>query len=244
MRRPTVWKIRVRGPRACWTIPHLRADPYSSDAPTYSALNRILGSIYGKPEFEWEAQRVHVLNPVLRDVVVMRQRNTIDPHNGKDTDALHARTLRSFSLLVHVDYVIEAVIRPNPLRSTDVAADLDKHEEIFAKRANAGWSYRRLWLGTTDCPVSDWGLVDTVPPAASGSRDLGTMLWNLVPVDVDRDRFEPVFYSARLQDGVVEFPSDLADRYRDRIFRARHAVAGPSKRGRKPSRGHRGGRHA
>jgi CRISPR-associated protein Cas5d len=207
------FSIRVSGPMAMFTVPHLRSDPYSEPVMTPSAAKGILKSIYWKPEGEWEIERICVLAPI--------RYSTSKEHARADwTSDKH--TLLLVTRLVDVDYIIDARWVPNPHR-VDVGTYHKKYGPEILRRMSQGQAFRQPHLGVTDHPAS-WSLLTSDmdrPKAIDRTEDLGTMLFDLLPINVKKDEWEPVFFRAKLEAGVVHVPEALYAKHRDRVMRSR-----------------------
>jgi len=207
------FSFRVSGPMAMFTVPHLRSDPYSEPVMTPSAAKGVLKSIYWKPEGEWEIERIAVLKPI--------RYSTSKEHARADWNS-DKHTLLLVSRLVDVDYLIDARWVPNPYR-VDVSTYHKKYGPEITRRLTRGEAFRQPHLGVTDHPAS-WSLVlerDARLAPIDLTEDLGTMVLDMVPVDAGRDRWDPIFFRARLDSGVLEVPESLVLKHRDQIMRAR-----------------------
>jgi len=207
-------KLRVSGAHACFTRPEMKAERVSYDVMTPSAARGILEAIHWKPAISWVVDAVHVLRPIrfqsLRrnevgsKIPVAKVKTAI---NRGSLDGLHLRVeddrqQRATTLLVNVDYVIEA-----HFEMTGKAGPEDnpgKHLDIFNRRARRGQCFHQPCLGTREFPAR-FALIeaDAPPlPAIDDSRDLGFMLWD---IDHGGDRAS-MFFRARMERGVVRVP--------------------------------------
>lgn len=215
--------IHTWGSSALFADPHFRADPFSYPVMTPSAAKGLLRSIYWKPEFEWEIAWIRVLNPIRYDNYKVKSIQNARAVNTPEKD----RTLQTLSVLVDVSYVVAARIVLNPLRTKAPHA---KYLGECVDRMKAGEQFRQPHFGrrefTANYEFIDRG--DRVPDAIPVMRDIGSMLFDLVPIDLGAhgdskhpDKLEPVFFPARLESGVLNVPQSLYDQYRDRIFNVR-----------------------
>jgi CRISPR-associated protein Cas5d len=113
-------RLHVWGERACFTRPEMKVERVSYDVMTPSAARGILEAIHWKPAILWVVDRIHVLAPIQFQSF---RRNEV----GAKISAANAeramragltaglgmvveenRQQRASTLLVHVDYVIEA----------------------------------------------------------------------------------------------------------------------------------------
>ena len=216
-------RLRVCGERACFTRPEMKAERVSYDVLTPSAARGIFEAIHWKPAIAWVIDRIHVLKPIRFQSF---RRNEV---GAKASAALAKRAMnsgnlaglglsveaerqqRATTLLVDVDYVIEA-----HFELTDKAGPEDtdaKHLSMFNRRAEAGQCFHRPCLGNREFPA-EFALLapdTTVPPSAlppgQRDRDLG---WMLHDIDFAQGRTSR-FFRARLSDAVLDVRACLAE---------------------------------
>ena len=127
----------------------LFADPITSaggekttySVPTYEAMKGVLKSIYWKPTFLWEVDKVRVMNPIRTETIGTK----LPRINGDGQD------LANYTYLVDVKYQVEAHIVWNenrPEYSGD--RDIRKHYGIFAKSLLKGGRLP-VFLGKSEC---------------------------------------------------------------------------------------------
>lgn len=221
--------VTVWGDYACFTRPEHKVERMSYPVMTPSAARGILEAIAWKPEFAWRVRRVHVLRPIRHTSIA---RNEVASHASARSargwakggfggfDAADDRRQRYALVLRDVRYRIdaEAVLESH---ADDPPA---KYESIFERRVSNGQSFHRPYLGTREFAAS-FG-----PPEAESpidhSDDLGRMLFDMKYVrdagggvtfrvhdsdggHIERGRVEPVFFPARLENGVLTVPDHL-----------------------------------
>lgn len=200
--------LKVWGPLACFTRPEMKVERVSYDVMTPSAARGILEAIYWKPAIVWRIDRIHVLKPI-RFVNIMRNEVGCKmPHTSPGLLVEDERQQRSSLMLRDVAYIIEAHFELTPLAGKDDPHDKEpeKHREIFMRRAQKGQCYHRPYLGTREC-VADFEWMEppfppTELPEEDRNKDLG---WMLYDIDFEHD-MQPLFFRARLQDGVLHVP--------------------------------------
>ena len=111
---------------------------------------------------------------------------------------------RAAMVLRDVHYVIEA-----HFEMTDKAAPTDnpgKFQDIMKRRLRRGQCYSMPYFGTREFPVK-FELCEQLPPCPEellGEHDLG---WMLLDMDYsDPANITPMFFRAKLVDGVMEVP--------------------------------------
>lgn len=195
-----VMRLRIWGPRARFTAPHTRGEPYSEDVATPSAIRRLLLAIYGKPEFEWVVRRIHVIKPIRKMNSVIK-----GPKGSREV------TLQTSTDLVDVEYVVEVQIALNPLRTDDLA----KYVGEAHRRLSRGERFQPLYLGIRE-DEAFYELLDAdavVTPIAD-SRPLGPILYANLPTDRwHLDEWDSVFFEGMLIDGTLTVPDDLNARH-------------------------------
>ena len=210
-------RLHVWGEYACFTRPEMKVERVSYDAMTPSAARGVLEAIHWKPAIRWEIDRIHVLKPIRFETFRRNElghkipaANIARAMRAGSTEGLRTvveedRQQRAATLLRDVGYVIEA-----HFTLTSAAAPDDseaKHLVMFNRRAARGQCFHRPYLGTREF-AADFALVDGAMPQSclpedERDRDLGWMLF-----DIDyADGAAPLFFRARLKDGVIDVPA-------------------------------------
>jgi len=201
-------KLRVWGDYACFTRPEMKAERVSYDVITPSAARGIVEAIHWKPSIKWVIDKIHVIKPIKFDSVRRNEvekkisaRNVKTAISGSEID-LHQyiteeRQQRATLLLRDVEYVIEA-----HFEMTDIAGNEDtveKHYNIFLRRARNGQCHMRPYFGCREFPVQFELLEGELPKSKiEGEFDLGWMLW-----DIDfEDDMKPIFFRPKMVDGI------------------------------------------
>jgi CRISPR-associated protein Cas5d len=206
-------RLWVRGSRACFTRPEMKAERVSYDVITPSAARGIIEAIHWKPAIRWLIDRIHVLKPIRFESIrrnevgsKIREASIRRAMNAGSIDGLglyvdEDRQQRAAVVLKEVAYVIEA-----HFELTAKAQDDDseaKHLDMFNRRAGKGQCFHQPCLGTREF-VAEFGLVEgeIEKPHADlkGIRDLGWMLYDIA---FDNDRL-PMFYRPTMVDGVID----------------------------------------
>jgi CRISPR-associated protein Cas5d len=209
-RSPTL-RLRARGPLACFTRPELKVERVSYPVITPSAARGLLEAVLWKPAIRWQIERIHVLQEirftafrrneistkaVAPAAAVVRDGGTVHPFFADDD-----RAQRNTLALRDVDYVVEA-----SFTLTERAGPPDnvtKFVEIFERRVEKGQTFHQPYFGCREFAADvlpatgDW-------TAIQDSRDLGLMLWD---IDYSPKRNRPLFFNARLEQGVLDVPA-------------------------------------
>ena len=216
-------RLRVSGERACFTRPEMKVERVSYDVMTPSAARGILEAIHWKPAILWVVDRIHVLRPIQfqsfrRNEVgakisavtagrAMRAGSTA----GLGLTVEENRQQRAATLLVHVDYVIEAHFEMTARAGADDTPA--KHLSMFNRRASTGQCFHRPCLGTREF-AADFALIGPEEPLPESrlpidqrDRDLGWMLHDIDHAGDKRSRF----FRARLENGVLDVQRGLAE---------------------------------
>jgi len=210
-------RVKVEGDLACATRPEMKVERVSYDLITPSAARGILESIFWKPAFKWRIQRIRVLRPIRR-ISVMRSEVTKqasvrsakgwakegEGHYFADDDHTQRHTLA----LRDVAYVIEANVHRVGYGKDEHPA---KYRDQFRRRVERGQCYHRPYLGCREF-AARFAPPDgsEAPPdeLAGQTRPLGRMLFD-IDYDADEEgRGKPVFFNARLEDGVLDLTGE------------------------------------
>lgn len=207
-------RLLVSGERACFTRPEMKVERVSYDMLTPSAARGILEAIHWKPAIRWVIERIHVLRPIRFESIrrnevadkvppaVIRSAMRSGDLSGLRLDVTEARQQRAATILVDVAYLIDARFVMTPRAGAE--DNPGKHAEMFMRRARKGQCFHQPCLGTREFPARFALIEPGAPPPrpeAPLTRDLGFMLW-----DIDHARGTPMFFDAKLRNGVVEVP--------------------------------------
>ena len=206
--RPQI-KLKLWGDYACFTRPEMKVERVSYDVMTPSAARGLLEAIYWKPQIRWVVDQIHVLNPIQftnlrRNEVASRvPKNNVMKAMRGDASSLAVyieddRQQRAAMILRDVAYGIVA-----HFELLDNADPVQKHYEMFKRRADRGQYFHHPYFGCREFPANfEW--VDGNMPTSqlNGERDLGFMLH-----DIDyANNMTPRFFRARMIDGVINVP--------------------------------------
>ena len=218
-------RLKVSGPRACFTRPEMKVERVSYDVMTPSAARGILEAIHWKPAIRWIVDEIAVLKPIRFQSIRRNEVGAKVParaaatamKSGKVGDLMmlveENRQQRAATLLCDVGYVISAHFEMTPRAGDD--DNPAKHLDTFNRRARRGQCFHQPCLGTREFPA-DFELLelgapmpqpdaaDRTPELGFGRpRDLGFMLF-----DIDHGGSGAShFFRATLQDGVVKVPA-------------------------------------
>jgi CRISPR-associated protein Cas5d len=211
-RSPT-FRVRVRGPYACFTRPELKTERVSYEVMTPSAARGILEAILWKPAIRWHVERIHVLSPIRFTGI---KRNEVNSKASPRADlgaycADEDRAQRNTLMLCDVDYVVEAHFTMTTKAGPE--DNLRKFVEMFGRRLLKGQCFHTPYLGCREFAADvhpapeKWSVDDSL----AGERDLGMMLHDL---DFGDERpqqqrvITPYFFAARLKEGVLDVPQE------------------------------------
>jgi CRISPR-associated protein Cas5d len=210
--------LRVRGEFAAFTRPELKAERVSYPVITPSAARGVLEAVLWKPAIRWRIERIKVLAPII---FASLRRNEVGSIAAAPTRAVIAaggaydnfyiedrHQQRNTVALRDVDYVIEARIEmtaqagPNDNKA--------KFVEMFHRRVDKGQHFHQPYLGCREMVGDVMPVDEHTPMPIADTRDLGLMLWD---IDFGTDskgkpRNRPIFFAARLVEGVLEVPVD------------------------------------
>ncbi|MGN0551234.1 MAG: type I-C CRISPR-associated protein Cas5c [Acutalibacteraceae bacterium] len=204
-------KVEVWGDYACFSRPELKSEKYSYDVMTPSAARGILEAVFWHPGLRWVIDEIYVLSPIeftniRRNEVKSRllSSKAKSAMSGNDVDLyIDAKAdiqQRAATVLKNVHYVIKA-----HFDMTDKASETDnpaKFQEMMKRRLEKGQYYHQPYLGCREFPARFrlWEF-DTVP-TVNITTDLGLMLYDMDYSD--KENITPVFFRARLHNGVLD----------------------------------------
>jgi CRISPR-associated protein Cas5d len=205
------FRIRIRGPLACFTRPEFSTERLSYEVITPSAARGVLEAVLWKPAILWRIHAVHLLNEIkwteFRRNEVNKRVSTSDAAsaaNGRtelrDYFADEDRAQRNTVALKDVDYVVDASIAMTERAGAE--DNLLKFQAIFERRLRGGQHVYQPYLGCREFPAYVEA-VDAIPATIDETRELGWMLHDL---DYGADR-RPRFFQARLDKGVMQVPT-------------------------------------
>lgn len=209
-------RLEVWGDYACFTRPEMKVERVSYDIMTPSAARGLLEAIYFHPGLRYNIDRIRICAPIrtmnlrrneVKSTISARSARTV-MERGKGELYLAAPEdiqQRATLLLRDVRYVIEA-----HFDMTDQAAPEDnpgKFQDILKRRISRGQCYYQPCFGCREFPAQ-FKLCEAIPPCPEelkGKRDLGYMLWDMDYTDPEN--ITPLFFRARLADGVLDVPT-------------------------------------
>lgn len=210
-RSPTL-HLRARGPLACFTRPELKVERVSYPVMTPSAARGLIEAVLWKPAILWRIERIHVLREInftafRRNEVNNRVANppASTVKNGGPVPLYFAdedRAQRNTVALRDVDYVVEAHFALTDKAGPD--DNMAKFVDMFRRRVEKGQHFQQPYFGCREF-VAEVLPVDDAPLPISETRDLGLVLWDII---YGPDRNRPIFFAAKLEDGVMEVPED------------------------------------
>lgn len=157
-------RLRVGGSRALFAWQELKVERETYPVMTPSAARGELEAIHWKPAITWVIDRIHVLAPIATQTIRRNEVGRKAPAgairaamNRGDVGGLHLlveeeRQQRAATVLVNVDYVIEAHFEMTAKAGPDDAEG--KHLDIFNRRASRGQCWRQPVLGTREFPAA------------------------------------------------------------------------------------------
>lgn len=217
--KTTIW-ARAEGRYALWTRAQNSVERLTHLMATPTGMQGMLGSIYVKRrEFEWRVLRIIMLNPPKTRTFLSNEINALpDIRKWGAFSTTEHRTQRYSTVLVDVDYVVEAT----PVRSWLVGyagdagphlgpkVDVRKHVDIFNRYVERGAHFAQPFLGVREFPA----MVDKV---ADGEEiqpfpldmDLGPMP---LKMQYTHDDLPTELFPARLRQGVLSVPKSKGAR--------------------------------
>jgi len=196
-----LFRVRARGPIACFTRPEMKAERVSYEVMTPSAARGVLESILWKPAIVWRIHSIDVLAPIRW--ISFRRNEVNDRASTKSLEffADERRAQRNTVALRDVDYVVTASFRMSEAAGPE--DNLKKFEEMFSRRLEKGQHFKPPYLGCREFAADVEAAPEAVITFEKADRPLGLMLYDM---EFSRGAARPLFFHARLRDGVLRVP--------------------------------------
>ena len=203
-------RVEITGRYALFSRPEMRAERFSYEVPTPSAINGILKCIYWKPEMQYHINKIYVLNrPRFSSVTTnsLIRKGSLKPGRTFEYGS-HDTTPRTMQVLKDVRYVVDFTISATGT-ATSEDDSTEKHVAIFTRRASRGQNFREPILGVKEFPCEVRLMADDekIPVSENhGEKKLGRMLHH---VEFSGDTPVPVFYNPVMRDGIIDVNESL-----------------------------------
>ena len=220
-------RLKVWGDYACFTRPEMKVERVSYDVITPSAARGILEAIYWKPQIRWVVERLHVLKPIrftnLRRNEVAHKASAANARKAMKGTLGHAlglaieedRQQRAATILRDVAYAIEA-----RFELLDDSEPVEKHYNMFKRRAERGQYFHHPYLGTREFPCNFEWIEGPIPESElTAEQDLGYMLHDIEFSPADGNEFDtidshhgtklsavPRFFRPTMKSGIIDVP--------------------------------------
>lgn len=200
--RSRSFRVRASGELACFTRPEFKTERVSYECMTPSAARGLLDAILWKPAIRWQIETITVLSPIrwvefLRNEVTDRASLAVPGFYANER-----RTQRNTVALRDVDYVITASFGMTPRAGE--RDTVQKFEEMFERRLSKGQHFHQPCLGCREFAARVELAPPLVRPIDSGvDRPLGMLFYDY---DYDVTPPQPLFFEARLTNGVMQVP--------------------------------------
>ena len=190
--------LLIEAVTACFSAPYSNPNNISYSSLTLPASHGIISNIYWKPEVQWECQEIVVLNRI----------DFGKPYGFTEININGKRGHFSRLPLVNVKYLIifKGSLSDKSSKSND--NNMDKHCQIFCRRAINGTPYKPVYMGMGDFPAnyftvikpSEWNrLKEESFYADKPDVDLGVMPLKYKYKDVDPEiEYKPVEIEDRI----------------------------------------------
>lgn len=208
--------LQVWGDYACFTRPEMKIERVSYDVMTPSAARAIFEAILWKPAIRWEITQIDVLNPISwisirrNEVKSKISVNNVKKAMNRGCGELSLwiedeRVQRAGLFLRDVAYRIYAMFTLLPTAGKEDS--VSKFAAMFERRAQSGQCFMQPYLGCREFPAF-FQLVNSEAAstilATPLEKDLG---WMLYDINYTQESPIPMFFHARLQQGVLHVPA-------------------------------------
>lgn len=203
MGRSEPFRVRARGDLACFTRPEMKVERVSYEVMTPSAARGVVEAVLWKPQLAWHIHAIEVLAPIRWTSFRRNEVQSRASPRSREILADEDRTQRNTVALRDVDYVIEASFTLTERAGSD--DPVAKYVDMFLRRLRKGQRHHAPYLGCREF-AADVALADGAPaPIDPGvERPLGLMFYDFDYPPPEPAR--PLFFDARLKDGVVRVP--------------------------------------
>ncbi len=219
-RRGPTLKLRAKGPLAIFTRPELKTERLSYEVPTPSSVRGIFEAICWKPAIQWHVERIYVFNEIsftairrneLNDKAIPPSKQMMDRGVREFTYGIYGinveddRAQRNTVALRNVDYQLEAFFTLTERAGPE--DNIFKFIDMFSRRLEKGQHFHQPYFGCREC------IAEILPPvekpeehAISVSKELGIMLWDIEFGSGAERKNTPLFFNAKLENGIMEIP--------------------------------------
>lgn len=208
--------LEVWADYACFTRPEMKVERVSYDVPTPSVVRAVFEAIFWKPVIRWQANKIEVLKPIK---TISVRRNEVANVMSERSDGIfieESRQQRAGLFLRDVHYRFFATMEYLPPEESDAGDENPgKYLAMFERRAKKGQCYNQPYLGCREFSCH-FRLVenpeDETLQSIPETRDLGFMLYDLDFTNPDDP--QPMFFRARLENGVIYVPPRYSEEVR------------------------------
>lgn len=199
------FRVRARGPLACFTRPEMKVERVSYEVMTPSAARGLLEAVLWKPAIRWQVHEIAVLAPIAWLSFRRNEVNQRAVAGKQDYFADEDRAQRNTVALKDVDYVITASFAMVPDR-VGPEDNVRKFEEMFERRLARGQAFQPPYLGCREFAAQVEPASTNLMPIEPGTqRPLGLMFYDFDFRQPESVR--PLFFEARLEGGVLRVPT-------------------------------------
>ncbi|HSP78435.1 MAG TPA: type I-C CRISPR-associated protein Cas5c, partial [Myxococcaceae bacterium] len=199
------FRVRARGPVACFTRPEMKAERVSYEVMTPSAGRGLLEAVLWKPAIRWHVHEIAVLAPIQWTSFRRNEVGSRASPKVRDFHVEERRAQRNTVALRDVDYILtcsfELTGRAGP------EDNVRKFEEMFERRLERGQTFQQPYLGCREFAAE----VEPAPSEFSPlqpavDRPLGWMFYDFDYGPGGEAPVRPLFFEARLSGGVLHVP--------------------------------------
>lgn len=218
-RGPTL-SLRANGSLAIFTRPELKTERVSYEVPTPSAVRGIFEAVCWTPAIQWHVERIYVLNeiaftPIKRNelnskaTIPTKQMMDVGKRDGSrgiyGLNVEPDRAQRNTIALRDVDYQFDAFFTLTSRAGKD--DNIYKFIDMFSRRVENGQHFHQPYFGCREC------IADVQTPLSNPkdhtvplTKDLGIMLWDIEFGSGEGRKNTPMFFNAKMIEGIIEVP--------------------------------------
>ncbi|HEX2571655.1 MAG TPA: type I-C CRISPR-associated protein Cas5c [Polyangia bacterium] len=194
------FRVRARGPLACFVRPTLGKERVSYEVMNPASARVLLECVLWKPALRWQIESIAALSPIVWVTLHTRENGRITARRDVFADEDHENDIKA---LRDVDYLIQARMHVR-LDRAGPGDDVRRFGDIFERRLHLKQYFHAPYLGCREFPGEVLPGDEAPPPIEPGlERSLGAMFYDF---DYSPGLMRPVFFDARLTSGVLHVP--------------------------------------
>jgi len=220
MQRGPTLSLRANGPLAIFTRPELKTERVSYEVPTPSSVRGIFEAVCWKPAIQWHIERIYVLNEIafssikrneINSKATLPTRQMVDYGDRSLSNGIYGleveteRAQRNTIALRDVDYQFDAFFTLTDHAGKD--DNIYKFIDMFSRRVENGQHFHQPYFGCRECIANVLSpLEHPKEHSIALTKEFGIMLWDIEFGSGQNRQNMPMFFYAKMTDGVIDVP--------------------------------------